>query len=539
MAFNQLAAAGVTIYAITKPLDNALKKIKSELSALAGTSTAVGGAAGLAGVAVAGLTAMSALAAASFKAAQSAASLGMEMHRNQEIFGQAFPLINKTIDGLSKSFGYTRTELADMSANLGLLFVGMGLNNQMVTQLSASFLKLGTDASVIYGMDLPDFMNRIEAGIGGANRGLHRMGIFIDENKVEWEKWRLASQGAIWMTEEQGKQMARTSLIMAGLSRSAGQAKWAHQQLGGTLRETGGRLTELWISFGEAVRPVWEKIIRGVNWVLRATQDWLDSTKLSVGGITVYWQNLGLYIEKFGAHLAGAMLAARVHIKHWGDLIVYFGNYIAKNWQMMIIKALINIEKAFENLGTNFTRLMTWMNSDWENMVKGMGSILTQFMSWVAGGRKGPFRVNLAETIRATMPEFVPINQGMMPVAPAFKPPSLDRDELKKIGKFSEEQLKKIQQLIDDNWKIFNAQQKKAGQPPLGPGMQNPLIPAMGVPGGFVGITDFAKKIQEGALGKDAYMVMIANNTRKMADFVTMFGPRLAQEMMLMGMVGP
>ena len=313
LAKGVISAAKTVIGTLGNVIANVAGGVAAIIGSVASTimeSTAL--IAGATGRAALGLFAT--ITTASFAAAKGADALAMAMHRNREIFGQMFPMVERTIKGLAGAFGYTRTELANMSADLGLMFVGMGLNTEATSRLSAAFLKLGVDAAGIYGMDLPEFMNRLQGGIAGANRGLHHMGIFIDETKVQWERWRLASLGIVGVTEEQSIQLARTSLIMAGLSKAAGQANWAHQQFGGTLREVKGRITEMWAAFGEAVKPAWTLVLTRINEILKDMGLWLERNKAIIADWAYTIANDLVWLSKHWKELLNAVQATMINL---------------------------------------------------------------------------------------------------------------------------------------------------------------------------------------------------------------------------------
>ena len=567
-----LGSTTVTIGADMKPVDNAMKKVKGDLKSLSETKTSIGfGLAIGAGMAAFELAAkaITAIAEAVPKAAKAAADLGMQMHRTHEIFGQMSPMIDKTISGLSKSFGYGKTSLSDMASNLGLMFVGMGLGNEATAQLSASFLKLGTDASVLYDMDLPEFMNRLEGGIAGANRGLRKMGIFIDDNKVAMERFRLSSMGIIGVTEEQSIQLARTSLIMAGLARSAGQADWAHKQLGGTLRETTGRIEELWTSFGEAVKPAWTAVMTLVNGALKWMQDRVEANKVAIktwgesvanwiGRAGVFFGNLGLWAKVAGLHIQEAMQKSGVWFGYFLDVTATGLVWLGRNWKTALTDMGAMIATAFTNIGGNLGKLTFWIYDQWKNLWSDLANIVTTTLSnlgenfkrfgkaaydWIKSGFRSPFEMKMvglgegaAPTKTGAMPEFDAVLKGFKAASEAFILPGLPKEKLKEITDDFNARIEKVMKQMG----IFVPPGKEKGEGKLGPGMSAPLMPGMGTAtGGFVGIADFAKKIQEGALGKDAYMMATANNTRRTNELLMMFGARLGQEMLGMGMAGP
>lgn len=556
MAFNELASAGVTIYAITKPLDNALKDIREKIAKIANEPISiktVSGtiASGLTGAFKLIATSIAGIATSSFLATKSAAALGMELHRVNEIFGQFAPQVESTISKLSKAFGYTRSELADMSSDLGLLFIGMNLNEKATAELAKRFMELGINASVLHGMDLPEFMQRIEAGVAGANRSLRKLGIFLTDTNVQMEKYRLAGTGVIWMSEEQGDQLARVSLILKHLSSAMGQAEWAHRQFGGTLREVKGRITEMWIAFGEVAKPVWTIALTGINWALKQMGDWIEDNKNKFISFTT---NIKTYAQIAGLYIQEMFQKSGVYFGYFLDVVGAGLVWLTSNWKTIAVDIANMMSVAFKNISSNVTTFITWIGNEWRNLwddlknivITTLGNLGANFKTfgesaynWIKSGFRSPFEFKMiglgegaAPLKTGGLPEFKGILEDFKAVTEKFAGPEFPKEKLKEITDEFEKRIAKLQKGIKAPGK--KEEERGAGIARPGIGMPTRAEPE------FVGIAEFGKRILAGGLSKEAAAINTARNTQRIMQMMEMWGPRMFDVMANAGMaMGP
>lgn len=292
----ELGSVAVTISAITKKFDDAIKGVKADLKKLAEEPTKVkvefdktsamafGAAMSITSKAIdlvaSGLRELALLTP---RAAFAADDLNMAMHRLKVIFQDSAPQVVKTIEALQE-LGHPRTGLTNLAADMGLMLHGMGLSAKETANLSKQLLEMASNASVVHGMELPDFMEKLESVIAGSTRALHKMGIFLTDFQVRKEAWNLAAMGTIATTEEMQLKWARLSLVMKQLGGLAGQAEWAHKQLGGTFRETRSRLAGLLAEFGEMVKPAFIKGLQAINDILKGVSGQLKANKDAIVG---------------------------------------------------------------------------------------------------------------------------------------------------------------------------------------------------------------------------------------------------------------
>ena len=575
MGLGELAAVAVTIRAITKPLDDAMKGVRGQLADLSvGKGIGVIAIGNMVGSAALGAIKLAVegvkeLITATFDAAKSAASLQMEMHRIRVIFNGFAPQVTATIAGLAKTFGYTRGELADMASKLGNLFIGMGLGEQLTAELAQSFLKLGVNASIIHGMDLPEFMQRLDMAVMGSTKSLHKLGMFFSDAQIQMEAWKLSSQGARFTSEEQAKYLSIMSLMLKSSANSSGQAEWAQKQLGGTLRETSGRFNELFITLGEITKPAWEAAIKAINGALMEMEKWVDRNRDSlmrfgqgiadyIGNAGVYWKNFGIQVQVAGLYVKEAMQLSGVWFGYFLDTVATGLVWIQNNWKTALVDIGTMTMTAFKNIASNFTTFSTWFGANWKNLWDDLRNIVTTTLgnlganfknfgeaayNWIKSGFRSPFEfkmMGLGEGAGAAktegLPEFKAILDGFKAVSEKLEFPGVPKDKLKEINDEFERRIK----IMLKKMGVPVAGKQGQGKDELG-GIPRPgVVPGGGrTEGGFVAITEMWRNIQTGANTRDAAVLATARNTQRIAEMVAMFGPRMVDVFLMAGGAGP
>ena len=365
---NQLATAVATISVSTKQFDSALRYVKEKLEdiskKIAKPKIDIDTSA-LAASTVIWENAINAIESAIHKvvsllpkAAFAADDLEMSMHRVKVVFQEAKGRIIDTIDELS-NIGYARTKVAGLAADMGLMLHGMGIAEKESANLTSQLLKMATEAEVVYGVPLQEFMEKLEASVAGMPRALKRIGINFDEFQVKQEALELVGKHVIAMTEDQQLRWARLNLILKQGAAMTGQAAWAHKTLGGQFRETQGRFHGLLTSFGEIVKPAFIKGFMAINEVLKKLGSEIDANKASIKG----W--VDIFIEKATTDPIGTIKAIWETIGatvEWiwdgvWDKIVTYGTaafeYLGHTISVLIGNLAKEIEHKLENIFTN------------------------------------------------------------------------------------------------------------------------------------------------------------------------------------------
>jgi hypothetical protein len=576
LGFN-LASTVVTIRGVTKPLDDSLKAVKSKLEAMPKTHSislgVLSGAAIGAGIKAFNLVldAIQALVTAIPNAAMAAENLEHVIHRNKFMFQSMYPFIDKTVESLTR-FGYTKGQLGGVTAKLGEMFVGMGMNEQMTGKLSAEFLKLGVDAAAFRNISLPEYMETLEHGLEGNVKALKHLGIFLMEGQVEQEKMKLQAMGMLGPFEEQNKKLATMSIIYSRLKNFQGEAARQMKLLTGEMKSLDAKTRSLVTSFGEVVKPMWTSGIKLFESALvslveafernKATvKSWADTLGAAFDHARFYFQNAGLYMQRFGLEAKGAFLSVVIALHNWKNMLLDVFLGVGKFLYEQPAKWFKGFTEALRNLANDLSEFAKWFVNLWKAAFESNETHSGRFFTAIADGLK-----DLVTSILTSLASGKPIEfklrpavaAGMLglPAPPQFKTGGaqaaadaaaglfgkistvFNLDELKKAAALNVQQLAKLEALLKKQLDAFN----KANKLPAEriPGIQRPqMMPGGTTTGGFVGITDFAKRIQEGALGHDAYQIAIANNTRRMAEMMALWGPRMMDIMGVAGMVGP
>ena len=99
-----------------------------------------------------------------------------------------------------------------------------------------------------------------------------------------------------------------------------------------------------------------------------------------------------------------------------------------------------------------------------------------------------------------------------------------------KFAKIGEELRKAFKPLLDMLAKAPGIKKAPAEKKePLGPGMQAPIIPGRPTEGGFIGITEFSKKLITASMSPETAAIATARNTAIIAQWLQLWGPQINQ----------
>lgn len=535
MASKPLAELSVVIGASLKPFNAAMARIKNTLQILKDQKISIGSAQGMtiagAGAmgasfaattaAVKGLTdALGKLAMVMPNAAFAANDLAMKVHRIKVGFQEATPEVLKAIDELAYKVGYSKTELATMAADLGPMLHGLGATEAQAAGLTKELLKLGTGASFVHEIELPQFMKLLESGIEGSTKALQRLNVFMTPFQVEMEAYRMAGRGQIAMTEEQQMQWARLSLIMKQLKAQAIQNDWAHKQLGGTFRETKGRINDLVLSLGEIVKPIFSRAFMRINEILQNMGRWLGANKKAmqdwasgvVDGILTAlssWEEFKKALGKAWDWVWGGIKGAFVSAWNWiTDYVVASIKYIGEVLSTTITNALKLTDKEIPG-GERIAAIVEERRKA-RDALANVGGQAKGLLAQVFGGGGNPAAPGGDKWSAMTFKQLeLSLAKATEMQGNVFGPKWNKANDV---------------QAIKDELKKRRSNRGRRGGNDEEPTPELPAFrPGMGRLGQaeFVGIADFAKKIQLAALGdQDEQLTMltrIAHWTEMMA----------------------
>lgn len=177
------------------------------------------------------------------------------LNKTQVVFGASTSEITKNVDLQAKKFGLNKTAMLDAASGFGLLGQAAGITGAPLTTMSTKLTNLAADAASFYNVPMEQALADFGSALSGESEPVKKYGVLMNEAAVGAEAMRLGiSKTGKDLTEGQ-KVQARSSLIMAGMSKAQGDLARTATGTANRTRELTGRIDNAKASIGQALLP--------------------------------------------------------------------------------------------------------------------------------------------------------------------------------------------------------------------------------------------------------------------------------------------
>ncbi len=259
-----------------------------------------------AGIALTGLVGAGGIAGI-YKLVQIVGEMEQQTHRADVIFKLYSKDVIEKSKEMGDAFGVPREEFVKGANSLGALFKAEGFTSEQASKLATGFSTLAVNASRLTGIPLPEVMEKIMKGAAGSGKGLKDLGVYMNDDVVKAEAFKLGLVKLGGELTESAKIQARLSVISKGLSDANGQAGATANSVMGRWEAFTGRIANLAETIGTILLPL---IGPGseMQVALFGIQTWLDGISASmvassntvVGGAQVQVQAFGMLAKGVG-----------------------------------------------------------------------------------------------------------------------------------------------------------------------------------------------------------------------------------------------
>lgn len=477
----KIAEGYVEVNARLAPLEKSLDRLKGKLQSLTSTQFSLP---------TGGLLQTLGLGAGLYAAGRAvktmvgnSADLAEAINKSEVAFGKSADVITSKADEMAKKFGTSKRVYIDTASSLGLMAQGAKLGEAESAAFSVSMAKLAMDASSLYNVPLPEALAKIKSGLAGEALPLRDFGVNMEEAAVTAQALAMGFKPLNGEFAQNAKFMARAALIVDGLAKSTGDLERTQGSAKNQAREFMGRLENLADAIGASLIPAATTFLQllneiAVNMTTTAEKGggaWTAFTagvKSAVETAGVIYRNWGSIVERTGVMIGGWITNMVERFTWLKDTIAAFLGWFGTNWRSIFADAFNAITTALGNLGKNFQEF-------------GKSAY-----DWISSGFSKPFEMKLT-----------PVMEGFQAKTTAFEAPKLKLSSV-------QDQLDEIdQRMVDSEQKRADNMAEKAGEAKPAPG-QRQLNPEPGaskkeLKSEFVGLAEFAKKIQSGSLEKN------------------------------------
>lgn len=516
-------------------------KIGSMVSALTSKSINIAQSFGLAGLA-AGAGGLAGLGAA----VKSADDLAKSYNYAGLVFGNFSRIVVEESNRISSKFGASRRELVQGASEIGEVFRRAGASAPLAARLTSEMLPMVSAIARVRDINLPEALKAIEYGLEGSTRGLRRLGITVRDEQVEMEAFRLGLVKLGGSFSESDLTIARASLMMRMMGETTKVLEGSNLSLSAKVSAAWAKIQHAFEDVGIAFLPIAHRLIDNVNslsdrisaWVSNHKADmdyFVSSTQWAIDqvrdGLIVLYNTLseslggkGIDFSSFQSALVSISVTVRGFFEDFG---IY-----ARIAGLKFVELGMNIKDVFDWLKTIVKDYTDTFNSYWEVGVTGAITKSIGFLhQWYKDAQKGAAALGDIVGSALTGGKAAPglagaAGAGGAAATAANTPLELS---LRGLGKEIDELYKRI---VDNN-RIREDEIAERKKPFVGPpapeekaaapekerkALKYPPQFRAPVQAEFVGIADFWKKVQIGALsGQPNYQQKIEQWTQRTA----------------------
>lgn len=491
---NKLAEAYVEVGADMKPMERAFTSIRSGLNRLASMRFSLPGGGILGGLGLAGT------GLGVHKAVTGAADLNETISKTGVMFNDAAKTVIASAEDMAKAFGVPRREFLDGAAAIGNYAKAANYSDQAAADLSVTLAKLALDASSIQNIPVAQAFEKIAAALRGEAEPISTLGVIMNEATTKAIGMKMGLADANGELSNSAKFSARAQAIISGLAYAQGDLARTSSGAANQSKSLGGSIQNLSDTIGATILPAYTEMLRLLNEVTaglqRAAEEgggtwsrFVQSVASGISTLRVIFRNLEDYFRRFQLSMLESVARVTESVVYAGQVVYAAMKYGFENAATLALDAVNAIQAALSNMASNFVEFG-----------RAIGN-------WIASGFQDEFQAN-----------FKSITEGFKAKAPEFKMPEIDR----RFSQAIKANIDMIDRKVADNEAKFQAGEAKGGGPAINSRAATPEVPKKQaeLKSEFVGLSDFAKKIQSGALDKDKSGQETARNTRASVDLL-------------------
>ena len=295
------------------------------------------------------------------------------------------------IDEMTTKYHASKKVIADTVTQFGLIYNVAGLSSQQMATLAKSLTQASMQMTSLMNIPVPVMMEKIRSGLVGQYEPLLSVGIVLNENRVALEAFRLGLAPLGGTLSETAKIMARTSLIMKGLSVASGHLDRNIDSNANKARALQGRLENRKASLGQMLQEIYHEFLALAHSAVAALeamtergggilQKWLDGIASAMRTARVLVENFGLVKEYVFLRIQTTLSNAIKAITYWKDVIVTVISTVAQSLPEMIGSAFNNVITIAGNVMHNLYSLFT---GGWSKILEQIKLIFNQLITFL------------------------------------------------------------------------------------------------------------------------------------------------------------
>lgn len=236
----------------------------------------------------------------------SALSAGSRQAESMNAFSQVFKGANQEAERLASTLGdrvgRSMESVAAAMTPIGGMVKGLGLSADKAAEFGAAATEAALDISSFWNTSTEEAFRRVRSALSGSSEAVDQFGINLRAQALSLKLVELGYDGNIHKATELQKTLARLAIIQESNANTnaAGDLERTKDQYANITRTLGDSFNKLRATVGNAVKPIAETFLRGLNAVTQAA----DGLLSKMPGVIRAVAGLGIAATVGGATLA-------------------------------------------------------------------------------------------------------------------------------------------------------------------------------------------------------------------------------------------
>lgn len=206
-----------------------------------------------------------ALTAGIHRVIDAASDLNESINITQVTFGDAADEIDRFAENAATSIGQSERAARDATASFGGLLQNVGFTASAAADVSITLTRLGSDLASSFNTEPAEAVDALKSALIGENEPLRAYNVLLNEAKIQQEAVRLGLVDTIGPLNDNAKAQSTLSIILQQTARYQGDFANTAENAANAARTSAAQVEDSAASFGEAVTPVYAKVVQVVG----------------------------------------------------------------------------------------------------------------------------------------------------------------------------------------------------------------------------------------------------------------------------------
>lgn len=290
-----------------------------------------------------------------------------------------------------------RSQIARMAADTQDLLKPMGLANDEAADMTKQTVELANKVAAFNDVNPRKVLEAMKSGFTGISKPLKKFGINANQsalNAKALEMWLLdAGQKLSELKWDVKNQVRAQALLQQAYDQSADAISGFEKNQDSYLRRSQAfkaGLKEIKTVIGQALLPVFDRLVKKMLPVLKTTRDWIKTNPkvattiiwvaTAVAWLTTAIGVLGISIWPIMTGLS-AIGTALSSIPFWG--VVWAVTWLAAAWKTNFLNIRWYTKQAWKIIKNNFSKIVSWGRKNIPKMLSYLKQQLSKFVQYL------------------------------------------------------------------------------------------------------------------------------------------------------------